>query len=168
MSPPAAPLFSLRAARRDDAAALAAIRNLPGVRSGTLALPFTPTEASEAYLASLASSSHLIVAEASGTVIASASLNKRTGRRGHVAALGIAVADHWQGKGVGRALMAALIDLADNWLGITRIELNVYTDNMRAIALYEKCGFVREGVMRAYALRDGAMVDSVAMARLRV
>ena len=47
-----------------------------------------------------------------------------------------------------------------------RIELTVYTDNARAIALYEKSGFVHEGTHRAYALRHGRFVDAHAMARL--
>ena len=39
---------------------------------------------------------------------------------------------------------------------------------VRAIALYERIGFEREGMMRAYAWRDGEYVDSIAMARLRL
>ena len=49
-----------------------------------------------------------------------------------------------------------------------RLELSVYADNTRAIALYERFGFEREGLYRAYAWRAGAYVDSVAMARLRL
>ena len=55
---------------------------------------------------------------------------------------------------------------ADNWAGILRIELNVLTDNARAIALYERHGFAREGVMRAHILRDGVYADTQIMARL--
>jgi putative acetyltransferase len=65
-------------------------------------------------------------------------------------------------------LLSAIIDLADNWLNLKRLELSVYTDNIRAIALYERFGFEREGLCRAYAWRDGAYVDSLAMARLRL
>ena len=52
------------------------------------------------------------------------------------------------------------------WLGLTRFELSVYVDNAPAIALYERCGFVREGTFTAYARRDGELVDSYAMARV--
>ena len=57
----------------------------------------------------------------------------------------MAVRDDWQGKGVGTALMEAVPDLADNWLGLTRIELSVYTDNAAGAALYKKFGFEVEG-----------------------
>jgi putative acetyltransferase len=63
--------------------------------------------------------------------------------------------------------MAALIDLADNWLGLHRIELTVYVDNAPAIHLYEKIGFVIEGTARDFALRGGVYVDVHTMARLR-
>jgi putative acetyltransferase len=171
MSIDTAPRFTLRPPRADDAAAITALRNQPGVRHGTLALPFMPVETTAAYLANLGPNQHFIVAETNtapiGTVlIGTASLTRYTGRRAHVAGLGIAVADAWQGQGAGTALMEALIDLADHWLGLIRIELTVYTDNHAAIALYRKFGFHPEGHQRAYALRDGTLIDSLAMARL--
>jgi L-phenylalanine/L-methionine N-acetyltransferase len=78
------------------------------------------------------------------------------------------VRDDWQGKGVGTRLMEACVDLADNWLGLTRLDLRVYTDNAPAIALYEKFGFKVEGTHRRFALRNGAYVDAHVMARLQV
>jgi L-phenylalanine/L-methionine N-acetyltransferase len=55
-------------------------------------------------------------------------------RMRHVGSIGMAVRDDWQGKGVGTALMEAALDLADNWLNLTRIELRVYTDNAAGMA----------------------------------
>jgi putative acetyltransferase len=63
--------------------------------------------------------------------------------------------------------MAAMVELADNWLDLRRIELTVYVDNPAAVHLYEKFGFVIEGTHRDYAFRSGAYVDAYAMARLR-
>ena len=51
-------------------------------------------------------------------------------RRRHVGYIGMAVRDDWQGRGVGTALMEAALDLADKWLNLKRIELQVYTDNV--------------------------------------
>ena len=55
----------------------------------------------------------------------------------------------------------------DNWLNLKRVELHVYTDNARAIHLYEKFGFVTEDTHRAFAFRDGEYVDAYSMARVR-
>jgi putative acetyltransferase len=74
--------------------------------------------------------------------------------------------DAFQGHGVGRALLAAAIDLADNWLGLRRLELHVYPDNVVAIRLYETFGFVVEGTARDFAFQNGVFVDAL-MARLR-
>jgi putative acetyltransferase len=79
----------------------------------------------------------------------------------------MAVHDDWQGKGVGAALMEAALDLADNWLNLTRIELSVYTDNAAAVALYEKFGFEIEGTHRRFAFRNGEYVDAYSMARIK-
>ena len=88
-------------------------------------------------------------------------------RRRHAGQIGMAVRDDWQGKGAGSALMQAAIDLADRWLDLSRLELEVYTDNEPALRLYRKFGFSVEGTMRRYAFRDGQYVDAHVMARLQ-
>jgi putative acetyltransferase len=60
-----------------------------------------------------------------------------------------------------------VLDLADNWLNLTRIELSVYTDNAAGLALYKKFGFEIEGTHRRYAFRGGRYVDAYSMARVR-
>ena len=82
------------------------------------------------------------------------------------AELGMAVRDDQQGKGVGSALMQAVLDLADNWLNLIRIELHVYTDNTAGVALYEKFGFQIEGTHYLYAFRNGEYTDAYSMARI--
>lgn len=76
------------------------------------------------------------------------------------------VHDDYQNQGIGSKLMEAMLDLAENWLNLKRIELTVYTDNAPAIHLYEKYGFAIEGTMRKYAFRDGQYVDVHAMAKI--
>jgi L-phenylalanine/L-methionine N-acetyltransferase len=63
--------------------------------------------------------------------------------------------------------MQAVVDLADRWLNLTRIELTVFTDNEAAIALYRKFKFEIEGTLRKYAFRDGTFVDAYMMARIK-
>ena len=63
-------------------------------------------------------------------------------------------------------MMGGLLELADHWLSARRVELEVFTDNERAIRLYERAGFEREGVLRAYAFRDGAYADVLLMSSL--
>ncbi len=79
----------------------------------------------------------------------------------------MAVDESFQGRGVGTALMAALMDLADNWYNLRRVELTVYKDNPQAIYLYQKFGFTIEGTHAAFAFREGEYVDALTMARVR-
>jgi putative acetyltransferase len=76
------------------------------------------------------------------------------------------VSDDLQGRGVGTALMRAALDLADNWLNLSRVELTVYTDNEAGVALYEKFGFEVEGTHHRYAFRGGEYTDAHSMARV--
>jgi putative acetyltransferase len=63
--------------------------------------------------------------------------------------------------------MRSALEIADNWLRLTRIELTVYADNERAIRLYERTGFEVEGLLRRYATRQGELAHALMMARLR-
>ncbi|WP_020583626.1 GNAT family N-acetyltransferase [Endozoicomonas elysicola] len=72
-----------------------------------------------------------------------------------------------QGQGIGSQLLEAAIELAEHWLAITRIELEVYTDNEAAVALYRKFGFEVEGTARGYAFRNGELADVYLMARVK-
>ncbi|MEG0754433.1 MAG: GNAT family N-acetyltransferase, partial [Angelakisella sp.] len=80
--------------------------------------------------------------------------------------IGIMVHKDYQNAGVGTALMKALLDVADNWLMLVRVELTVFADNERAIHLYEKLGFEKEGLRRMAAIRNGEYADEFAMARI--
>ena len=155
----------IRASEPEDIPALTEVFNQPRVLWGTMQLPFTSVaQRSRKY--ENRPDTHL-VAVIDGKVIGTLGLVLQQGRRAHAATLGMAVHDAYAGRGAGTALMAAAVEQADRWLGLKRIELSVWTDNARAIALYEQFGFEREGLFRGYAFRDGAYVDAVSMARLK-
>ena len=87
-------------------------------------------------------------------------------RRRHVATFGMGVKASARRTGVGSMLLSAAIDFCEKWLNVSRIELEVYTDNAAGIALYSKCGFEIEGTCRRYAFRNGEFVDVHIMARI--
>jgi putative acetyltransferase len=148
----------------EDSAALLASGN---VARNTLQLPYMSRDYIRERVENIPRHLMMLAAEVNGTVVGQLGLQRKSGRQQHVADLGMMVHADYQGRGVGSALMAAAIDLAGNWLNISRIELTVYTDNAAAVALYKKFGFEVEGTLRDYAFRDGRYVDAYAMARLR-
>ena len=159
----------IRRAEIDDLPAVLEIYRGPKAYAGTLQLPYPSREEWRQRLAESGNGVYSLVAVAGDLVVGTLSLHTfpNRPRRRHAATIGMGVHDDWQGKGVGSALMSACVDLADNWLNLTRLELEVYTDNEPAIRLYERFGFEREGTLRQYAFRDGQFVDSYVMSRLR-
>jgi putative acetyltransferase len=160
--------FTIRSQEPEDAAELSAIMGSAGTFEGTLQLPDMPVAMRLERLQKLDERSCKLVAVAEGRVVGAAGLHVSHAalRRQHSRELGIAIVREWQGRGVGRQLIARLLDWADNWAGVLRVELTVHADNDRAIALYRAMGFVEEGRHRAYALKNGRYVDAFFMARL--
>lgn len=160
--------YTIRHAMLADAEAVWRNMSDESAYSGTLQLPYTSPERWRERLAPTEGSVSL-VACSGDQVVGNASLhtNSKLPRRAHAAALAMAVPAAWQRKGVGTALLGALVELADNWYGLARLELDVYVDNEPALALYRKFGFEIEGTLRGYALRRGVLVDTYVMARLR-
>lgn len=160
--------IKIRAQEPTDADDMLKVIQSERAYSGTLQLPFFSLEAMRKRLSTPPDGMYLLVAEVDGEVVGSIGLHIQANmRRRHVADIGMMVRDDMQGKGVGSALMAAIIELAEQWLNVIRIELTVYTDNAPAVALYKKFGFEIEGTHRCYAFRNGEYVDAYAMARLR-
>ena len=162
-------MIEFRRASPDDAAAIVRLMSDPEVFPGLLQTPYPSVEAWRKHLEQQVEQQdglHLLAID-NGEAIASGGIHSVSPRlrRRHAAGLGICVARERQRQGLGSEMMRRLLDWSDNWAGYLRIELSVYTDNERAIALYRRFGFEMEGTHRAHALRNGAYVDSHSMAR---
>lgn len=161
--------LQMRRAEPDDSSALYEMFSSPEVFGSTLQLPYPSRERWRRRLAEPGDGTYDLVAVADDRVVGMVSVHTFPDRprRRHVGAIDIVVHAEWQGKGVGKALMRAGLELADKWLNLTRLELEVYTDNEAGVRLYERFGFEIEGTLRQHAFRDGQYVDSYVMARLR-
>jgi putative acetyltransferase len=133
-----------------------------------LRLPFTAVEESKGLTEPPDAATRSIVAVAGGEVVGVGVLKPGLNRRAHCGDIAtMAVHERWHGRGVGGTLMAALLDIADNWLNLKRLHLTVLADNAAAIALYRRFGFVVEGTKRADIFRAGGFADVKVMARIR-
>lgn len=108
---------------------------------------------------------HLVAVDAAGLVVGWCDI-ARSPREGfrHSGRLGIGLLPGYRGQGLGERLMIAAIELARD-RGLERIELEVFGSNTRAIALYERLGFVHEGIRRGAWKIDGRYDDDVLMAK---
>lgn len=160
--------ITIRRADIADAEALTRIFECPRVIWGTSQLPYPSAQVWRKRLE--VNDEHFrYVACVEGEVVGylGLHLDPNRPRRKHAGGIGLAVRDDWQGKGVGTALMQAIVEMVDKWLNLTRLELEVYVDNEPALHLYKKFGFEIEGRMKQHSYRDGAYVDAYYMARLR-
>ncbi len=139
-------------------------------RWGTLQMPYQSRDRIKYKLANPPPGVYELVAVINDEhkVVGFVSLRTFSDRRSHVGQIGIFVHDDYQNQGIGSRLMTAIIDLAENWLNLKRLELTVNTDNPSAIHLYEKFGFEKEGTLRKNAFRDGAYIDAYTMAKVSV
>ena len=158
----------IRPVRPEDAPDLYRVARHPDVAHNIILLPSLEFPDTDAYVTADKAGRHYLVATVDGRAVGSATLNQmQNPRLAHTGSLGLMVhPDHWA-RGIGTKLMAAMLDLADNWLNLKRVELGVYTGNSAAIRLYEKFGFVEEGVKRVAAFGTGTWMDELVMARLR-
>jgi L-phenylalanine/L-methionine N-acetyltransferase len=160
--------IKIRRAEADDCIAVTEMFTSTKVYSGTLQVPYPSLDYWRRRLTENADSVYNLVGLIDDRLVGMVTVvtYPNRPRRRHVGTIAICVHGDWQGKGVGAALMRAILDLADNWLNLTRLELEVYADNEAAIHLYERFGFEVEGTLRQHAFRDGEYVDSKVMGRL--
>lgn len=160
--------WTLRPARPTDGRALA--RLFSEVRREgrwLITSPSAVSEPSEAYWIGelIRAAEHLaLVAEADGEVVGNVLVSVDRGvATEHIGILSIVIADGWRDVGIGSEMVAG----AQAWArerGLRKLSLGVFPDNTRAIAVYERRGFVREGLRRQQYRTDGDFRDEVLMA----
>ena len=106
-----------------------------------------------------------LIAEADGETVGNVLVSiERNVVSSHVGTLSIVVAEGWRDVGIGSAMVRA----AQEWAaahGLLKVALAVFPDNERAIAVYERAGFVREGLRRHQYRGDGGELrDELLMA----
>lgn len=138
--------LKIRKAKVEDASKIILL-----VRQVMAEAPFFPEESQEFNITLeqeeyyLENTSLFLVAEVDGKIVGGISLQRGPyTRTNHVATLGITILKEYCGLQIGNTLMKETIDWAKND-GIEKIELEVFEDNIPAINLYKKFGFIVEG-----------------------
>jgi L-amino acid N-acyltransferase YncA len=104
-----------------------------------------------------------LVARVDGKVIGGAALSPLTGKRAHVAELGIYILKSYRNCGLGTLLIKEFIEIARK-SGFEIIQLSAFSTNKRAIHVYRKCGFKKCGKLtRDIKFSDGTYADRIMM-----
>lgn len=91
-------------------------------------------------------------------------LGRDLSQESHVGMVGVSVDQDFRGRGVGTSLLTSLLEWAPRH-GLRRVEIEAFANNPRAIELYERLGFSREGVRQGAVLVAGEYIDVVALAQ---
>jgi putative acetyltransferase len=164
--------FFIRPVDIGDGKGINELRRMPGVFENILGIPSERVKRNEDFIINMDSNQHQFVAitktqSGEDIIIGTAGLTVNANHRTrHSGGMGIMIHKDYQNMGVGTALMEAIIDIADNWLMLIRVELTVFEDNERAIHLYEKFGFEKEGLKRLAGIRNGKYENEYLMARI--
>ena len=117
-------------------------------------------KAEKAYLGMQAQSHEnlQLLAKVDGEIIGTASLNRRQNRMSHRAEFGISLKKAWWGCGAASAMAERILAFARE-SGVEQINLEVRSDNKRAIALYEKLGFRKLCTFPGFFKINGELID---------
>ena len=162
--------FRLRPFRASDAEGMNRIRTMRGVMETIPTLISESPEFTEKVCAGFGANDQKLCAvldtEKGEKLIGFAALHlTEKPRVRHTASVSIIIDAEYQNMGLGRALLSALLELADKWLMLVRVELEVQAQNEKAIHLYESLGFVKEGLLKYAFMQDGRYTDIVVMGR---
>lgn len=162
--------LTIRPVKISDAEAINEMKRMNGVKEDTLGLSSNRVENVEEMIRNLKGNNHMLVAEIiedlKCRVVGLISIGiKNNPRIRHIADIEMYVHKNYQNKGIGKKLLDEIIDLADNWLMLVRLEIDVFVDNEKAINLYKKKGFEIEGTKKYAYIKNGKYVDAYIMAR---
>ena len=157
---------NVRAAEADDADEVAALWAAGGAEVSPQYVPYRSRAATRQALENLSADRRVLVAEVDGQIAGVAELRLHEGRRAHSADLTL-VAQPEADPAVQGALLAAALELGENWLQITRTVTYVYADRPQQAGWWLAHGFAFEGTLRRAAYRAGQMVGLHVLARLR-
>jgi putative acetyltransferase len=157
----------IRAVEADDWEDLAVVFNCPDVIYYSVQQPYVSRDAMRDQLENLPADFQALVAVVDERIIGQIALQLGTGRRAHSARISLMLHSDYQDQGIDVALLESGIDLLENWLNISRLELKVFPDNTAALDLYKKFNFEVEGTLHDAVYRDGQFTDLLLMARLK-
>ncbi|WP_391091567.1 GNAT family N-acetyltransferase [Vibrio sp. NH-UV-68] len=158
----------IRPTQVSDAAALCDIYSQPQAQRETLQLPKPSVAMWTKRLESMPQGVYSYVAEIDGRVVGNIGFeHSQRPRTAHCGSFGLGVHDDFHGRGVASKLIETVLDLADNWLQIKRVQIEVNSDNEKAIACYKKFGFEIEGEAKWGSFRDGQLINTYYMARIQ-
>lgn len=106
----------------------------------------------------------LLLAFHEDNVIGASGIESHIGAEGHVGEFGISVLKDFREEGIGSSLMGAVLDQAVQHIpSLEIVSLSVFSNNERAIHLYEKYGFTQYGVLPRGLKRKGMYDDALFM-----
>jgi len=162
--------LTIRPVRVDDASSIFELKRMSGVRENTLGIFGDTVDSIEHFIRNLTENDHFLIAELTenlnkknvGVIALRVSPNPKERHCGKIV---VFVHKNHQGKGIGKKLLGEIIDIADNWLMLVRLELDVFVDNEKAVDLYKSVGFEAEGIKKYAYIRHGRYDNVFLMAR---
>jgi len=162
--------LTIRGLHTDDWENLYPLLHHDEVLRNSIELPYAPEDTFRERFNNPPATLHTLIAETgqpSGRkrIVVTAWLSQLELRRRHCGELTVvAYPDYPE---VERLLVQAALELADQWLGLHRVDVLVYADQTAAIELYKQHGFEQEAILRRYAVRNGSLHDATLLARIR-
>ncbi len=105
--------------------------------------------------------------EVDGEVTGGIGMDPLEGERRIGALFGYWLGRAYWGRGIATAACAAFTDYALNKRGFVRLEATIYAPNVASMRVLEKCGYVREGIMREAIIKHGEVLDGYLYAKIK-